>query len=255
MGEAIYHNGEICDKRHSLNRSFAHRYVRTLGYRAMLLEEHLEVLDMASYQLFGRPSALPDAATTADAIASLLGRNGYSDKLSHIVMLRTYADGDCEIECIETSLYDTLTLRALRPVAIAVRAYDECATYPSSATLATALMHREQAHRQGAEVAIAVDTEGRVGTIDGAEAVVLIDGRLIFSPHATTPEYKLLMRCALHLGREVECREIEEQELRRADEVLLVDYRGITALASYGSRHYADIVAERLARHLDQFFR
>ena len=255
MSEAIYYNGSMGDKRHSADRSFVCRHVRTLGHRAILLDEHLEQLDIASYNLFGRASALSDTTTTAEAIASLLEHNGYSDKLSHIIMLRAYADGNYEIECIETSIYDTLTLRALRPIAVAIRAYDECATFPSSATLATALLHREQALRQGADVAITVDAEGRIGAIDGAEAVMVINGRLIFSSRATAPEYKLLMRCALNLGREIECREIEEKELLRADEVWFVDYRGITALASYGSRHYADIVAERLARHLDQFFR
>lgn len=255
MAEAIFRDGKIAEQGAARQGCFAYQCVRTLGYRAIMLDEHLALLDTASQELFDRPSAFADSAITAANIAMLLSHNGYSEQRSHIVALRTFADGSLEIECLETSLYDTLTLRALRPVATTIRAYDEAVQHPSSASLAATLLHREYARMHGAEVVVTIDIKGHLRYIDGAEAAVLIGGKIIFAPHATSPEYALLMRAAAELGRKTECRNIEAKELLRADEVLFIDHRGITALESLASRRYADIVTERLARHIEQLFR
>ena len=246
-GDLIYKDGTFVGAEHASQGLFVYRFVRTIGHQPQLLAGHLAQLDKAADAIFARRCDIDEASCEA-IIASLLRRNCCSERFSHIVMIRMFANGSTEILFHDTSLYDGIALRALQPKAVAVTAYDSLAHHRSSATLATTELHRAYAARCGADVAIALNEAGELLSIDGAAPSIVCGRKIIFSPQTVDePEYDAMMRIATEQNRPMECRAIRADELLRADELFYIDHRGVTAVALYEGHRYADIVVNRLA--------
>ena len=249
MTEAIYRNGAFVDAPTAGDEPFVYQYMRTDGHRLLCAKRYVALLDAASWRVRGCASGLT-AEAVAHAVGQLLWHNGYPSDRSNVVLLRSYGAGDYSISCCGTSLYDTLSLRALRPQAVEVEAGGVFAGVPTSAAFAEARLLAEYVREQGAVAFVAIDSAGRAVSVDGATPVVVRQGRIAVSVRSFSAEAEIVMHALERAGRDVELREIVRDELFAADELWGVDYRGITAVAECGGRAYADIIADVTARQL-----
>lgn len=249
MTESICKNGAFVDAPTLGDEPFVYQYMRTDGHRLLCADRYIELLDGASWRLRSCGSGLT-ATEVAERVGQLLWHNGYPSDRSNVVLLRSYGAGDYVLSCCGTSLYDALSLRALRPHAMVVEAGCAFAGLPTSATFAEARMLADYVREQGAGAFVAVDLAGRVVSVDGATPFAVRRGTIALSPRSMSAEAEIVMRVLEKAGRRVELREILRDELFAADELWGVDYRGITSVAECEGRAYSDIIADVTARQL-----
>lgn len=249
MTETIYRDGEFVDVSAMGDEPFIYQYIRADGYSPHHVQRHIDLIDAASWRIRHCASWL-SVAEVSDAIGRLLVRNGYPDCGVNIVLLRSYAEGRTMLSCCGTSLYNRLTLRALRPAAITVTTGGVFVGLPTSAELAETKMLSEYVRTQGVGAFVSCDGSGRVVSVDGATPIVVKGGKIAVSRLSLSVEAEAVMHALELAGRSVEMRDILCEELSAADEVWGADYRGITSLAECDGRIYADIVADAVARTL-----
>lgn len=249
MSDRIYKNGEFIDAAADCGAPFVYQYIRTDGHRALQMQRRVELLDAASWRIRHAPSGL-DAGRTAAAVARLLAHNGYPDHGSHIVLLRSYADSGYALSCHGTSIYDTLTIRALRPRATIVESGGIFDGLPTSASLAASRLLGEYVAAQGFGAFVAADGAGRIVSVDGGTPVIITRGVITVSDSAMTAEAEIVMQAFGRDGRRMEIRDIYRDELLAADELAGIDHRGITSVAEYNGTAYSDIILDATAQRL-----
>lgn len=249
MSDTIYKNGQFIDASADCDAPFVYQYIRTEGHRALQMQRRTEILDAASWQLRHAPSGL-DAGRTAAAVERLLSENGYPDYGSHIVLLRSYGNSEYALSCQGTSIYENLTIRALRPKATIVESGGIFNGLPTSASLATARLLGEYAAMNGYGAFIEADSTGRIVSVDGGTPVIITRGLITFSDSAMTVEAEIVMRAFERDRRRIEIRSITRQNLLAADELAGIDHRGITSVSECEGTAYSDIILDVTARRL-----
>ena len=249
MAETIYNNGAFVDATAVGDEPFIYQYIRTDGHRPLLVERPIALADAASWHIRHCATGLV-AADVSDAVSRLLALNGYPADRSNTVLLRSYGERRYSLSCCGTSLYDTLSLRALRPKAITVETGGVFAGLSTSVAFAESQLLAEYVRTQGAGAFVAIDAHGRIVSVDGATAFVVSRGRIAVSRLSPSVEAEIVLHTLERAGRTVEIREITSDELAKADEVWGVDYRGITSVMECDSRAYSDIIADATARRL-----
>ena len=154
------------------------------------------------------------------------------------------------------SLYDGYALRSLTPEAIVVQYDNPFSDAPTSAREAAAQLAQRQAAAAGAGVALRCDASGVCRTADDAPLVAVRGRSLFVAPNDGTPcvERDLTLRAARAAGLEAVEKPFTEAQLECFDELFYVDHRGVTALGRCAERPYMSLVAERLARCLEELF-
>lgn len=245
----IYKNGSFIDASADCDTPFVYQYIRTDGHRALQMQRRMELLDAASWRIRHAPSGL-DTGNTAAAVERLLIRNGYPDYGSHIVLLRSYGNSEYALSCHGTSMYDTLSLRALRPKATILESGGIFDDLPTSASLATAKLSSAYAALLGCGAFVAADGSGRVVSVDGGTPVIITKGVITVAKSAMTAEAEIVMRAFERDGRRTEIRDITRDELLAADELAGIDHRGITSVSECDGTAYSDIILDVTAQRL-----
>ena len=224
-----------------------HLYAR----RVRLIEQHIADLDRLTRALFGR-AYTPDRKALEQEILALAERERYPNGVSGFVRLECDAQGHTRLTAIGTSLYAGYALRSLRPTAITVPYELPLHIASTTAAEATHELARHIAQRHQADEAVRIDAEGNCRGLGEAELFAFCDGVLCYSVAPQSAEGLLLLQAAEHLAiRHTQCA-ISADALNRFDELLAVDHRGITSIASCDGVRFMSLRAERLAATMEQ---
>lgn len=226
--------------------AYIYEYIRTRGFEPIFFEEHFARLDALSRRLFFAPVAVESNALKQD-VAKALQHGGCSPRTANAVYVRCSSDGEVEVEAMDI-LYNDFSLRALRPEGYECRVSGALIIENTSAKESLIELNRAMAQISDEGVAIWVDEQGEVLAIDGSPVVAVFDDEIRFSHQGDGVEFDMAYTEAARLGYRVSKCAIMVDELRNANELLCVDYRGITALYSFESHLYMDIVAEKIAQ-------
>ena len=214
----------------------------------MHFEEHYKRLEELADSLFSNGTNL-DKEVLCNRIAEALLNYGYSSNTTNAVCLIYHDNGCIEVETIE-HLYNTFSLRALRPQGFIVQVSGELIVQNTSAKMALLELNHATAQIADMGVPIWVNDSGEVIAIDGSPVVAVFDNEIRFSQSGESVEFELAYSATKSIKRAVTKGAIMIEELSSAKELLAIDYRGITAITCYGEHLYMDITAERIAKRM-----
>ena len=224
-----------------------HLYAR----RERCIEQHIVRLDGMARALFGR-AYTPDSKALEREVLTLAAKERYPDTVSGFVRLELTETGETHLTPLGTSLYEGYALRSLRPttrtIPYELPLHIDCSTAAEAAhDLARCI-----ARRHDADEAVRVDGEGICLSLGEAELFAFANGELCYSATPQTVEGQLLVQAAEHLAIRHTLRPIANNALKQFDELLAVDYRGITSIASCDGVRFMSLRAERLAATMEQ---
>ena len=163
-------------------------------------------------------------------------------------------DGREELLAAGTSLYDGYALRSLMPEAATVR-YDLPLTdAPTTLREAAVALADLEAARRGATKAVRCTADGTLLSADDAPLFAVSGHTLLAPPAPASVEGALLREAARRIGLTLREEPVRCGDLRRLDELLYVDHRGITALSRCDGIPFMSLTAERLAESLEALF-
>lgn len=219
--------------------------------RPRFTADHVARLDSTSRALFGR-AYTPDVAQLETRIESLARREGYPSGVSGFVRLECSEPGEERLIALGTSLYEGYALRSLRPRALTLAYEVPLGIASSTAAEAADALARCVARRADYDEALRTDSEGVCYALGSAHLFALRGGELYTSAEPRSVEGVLLLRAAEQLRLRHRIAPVLASELHTFDEVLAVDHRGITALASCDEARFMALRAERLATTMEQ---
>lgn len=243
-------NGELIPKQ-EIAGAYIYQYIHTVGYSAHNLTQHLEIIDQTSRTLFGEPFNI-DKREVEQNISTLLSSAHLSRKVSIRVTLKLYATGDVALYYDEPSFYIGYVMRSLRPKAICLRINPPLEAYPTSASEATYGVAEAIARAKDYHTAIMIDSENIIRN-DSSHPIAIVKGKTLILPATTilSVERTLLERATRKAGYAVEYRVLQQTDLASADEVIVMDWQGITAMEQVNGKPYMSILAERIAEELE----
>ena len=225
--------------------AYIYEHIRTQGFEPLHFEEHYARLDALSRKLFLAPVGVAPEVLKR-AVAQALQQGGYSPRTANAVYVRCSSDSEVSVEAVEL-LYNNFSLRALRPHGYLCRVSGDLIVENSSAKEALLELNRAMAQISDEGVAIWADEQGEVLAIDGASVVAVFEDEIRFSRRGEGVEFDLAYTTSAKIKRPISKGAIMVDELRDAKELLCIDYRGVTALHSFDSHRYMDIMAEKIA--------
>ncbi len=228
--------------------AYIYEHIRTRGYEPLHFEKHYARLDALARKLFLAPIAI-GSTELHKMVVEKLQKEGCSPKTINAVCVKYSDNESVDIE-VEEMLYNSFALRAIRPRGYLCRISGEMLLDNTSAKEAMLELNRSMGHIADSGVPIWIDDKGEILAIDGAPAVAVFDTEIKFSRWGAGVEFDIAQEIGKKRNRKVVCEAVTEEDLTTAKEILFIDYRGVTVLEKYGRRHYADIVAENIAKQV-----
>ncbi len=214
--------------------------------RPRLTDVHAAVLADAARTLFG-VGYTPDLRQLEARLAAAAKAERYPQGVSAFVRIEVADDGEERLVPAGHSFYNGYALRSLMPQAMLV-GYDlPLSSAPTSVREAAALLARRQAQLAGADVAIRHDSRGICLSADDAPLFAV-------SPAPPDAERTLARRAIEAAGLELREEPVERGMLARMDELFYVDHRGVTAISSCKGMPYMSLIAERVAKAMENMF-
>jgi hypothetical protein len=228
--------------------AYIYEHIRTQGFEPMHFEEHFARLNALARKLLLAPLAI-EREELQRRVAECLRNAGCSPRTTNAVYVQCYAGGDVKVEAVEM-LYNTFSLRALRPNGYICRLSGEILLENSSAKEAVLELNYATHSVTEQGVPIWVDELGEVLAINGSPAIAVFENEICFSSAGAGVEFELAYNAAQKMKRNVSKRALRAEELPAVKELLYIDYRGITALEGFEYHRYMDITAERIAKEV-----
>ncbi len=225
--------------------------VHTLGGECRRMGRHVEVLTTAAEQLFGIDIDIvareAERAARQLAEACRLTRN-----VTVRLIVKAYPSGDISMEYDDPSIYRGYVLRSLRPEAVCVNMSPPLQAFPTSAAAETRALADATARARGFHTAVLTDAAGNLVS-ESTQPIFLVRGYTLFTPPAATVsvERETAEQAAREASLTVIRRPLTRDDLASADEVLTVNYQGVTAIARIGGKPYMAIIAEKLAEYME----
>ena len=221
--------------------------VHTLGYRCRHMGRHIEILSAAALRLFGTGLRLDPQQAERQAVR-LLEACRRARGVTVRIVLKAYPSGDVVMECDEPSIYGGYALRSLRPEAVCMAIAPAMARYPTSAMAETRSLADAMARAQGFHTAILTDSGGNIVS-ECCNPLFTVRGYTIATPPqpAGSVEMETAGQAARRASLAIHRQPLTLDDLAAADEVLTVNFQGITSMARIGNKPYMSIIAERLA--------
>jgi branched-subunit amino acid aminotransferase/4-amino-4-deoxychorismate lyase len=104
-----------------------------------------------------------------------------------------------------------------------------------------------EAENRGARVAVRVDSDGFLRSVDDAELFVVKEYTVMTPAQPMSVEGRLLAEAIRRVGLQLEIAPIALDVADDADEIFYADHRGITALGRFNGRPLMHILAEKIA--------
>lgn len=228
---------------------YLYQQIHTLDYRARNAAAHAGVMARKAQALFGVRFSL-SAERLEGEVEQLLTASRLSRRVSTCVTLRCYPTGEYTLICDEPSIYGGYVMRSLRPEAVTMELKMPLPHHPTDASFATRQLADTIARSRGYHTAIIVDGEQVIS--EECNPTAIVQGTTLTLPSHDSVEAAMLERAARKAGVKIERREISHQMLRQADEVMTINWQGITAMHHVDGRICLSLTAERLARELEE---
>ena len=243
-------NGELLQWQH-VEGAYVYQHIHTLDYAPYNLPQHIKIISQASEALFEEQFEYSEQEV-AKQIASLLGAARLSRKVSICITLKQYASGDVTIEYDEPSIYSGYVMRSLRPEATCLRMQIPLESYPTSASVEACNLAEAIAQGRGYHTAIIIDADDTI-RCDTSHPITLVKEMTLYIANTSlSVERDMLEQATRKAGYKVEYRTLKRADLATADEVLVMNWQGITAMQQVNGKPYMSIIAENIARNLGE---
>lgn len=251
MEHWVISNGQV-GKYDTDNRPlYIYQRMRTKGHQIPHISEHLELVNYAHNILFGAPTPLTAEQINNDC-ATLLKRGGYAESSTHIVELRYDGCQNYSLRVLETSLYKHFAVRAVRPNAHLFSISNLEIHLPTSVAITANELLCNMARRYDCDIPICIDECGMVTSIDGASPIIVRGKDIIISTTIESVELNMVIETLSKLSKyDLHIAPISIEEATNADELLYVDYRGVTAVKSLSEQYYSDNIAHTIIAALN----
>ncbi len=244
--------GKICQYDTSEQSVFVFQRMRTRGHKLLHTAEYIELLNIAAAELFGKKTTIT-AKSVEQCCSALLLRGNYSQRATHIVELRADYTSKFSLRVVETSLYNDFQLRVVRPEAVVTHLAGDILKFPTSATVAVNDALREIAATKGGGVALCINSNNVVTSIDGASPIAVFGKQIIVSNSIKSVEADLVIKALKELrGDHVSIDNLNLNMLLTADELFYADSRGITTISNLKERFYSDALAYAVAKSIKE---
>lgn len=243
-------NGELLQWQH-VEGAYVYQHIHTLDYAPYNLPQHIKIISQASEALFEEQFEYNEKEV-AKQIATLLGAARLSRKVSICITLKQYASGDVTIEYDEPSIYSGYVMRSLRPEATCLRMQIPLESYPTSASVEACNLAEAIAQGRGYHTAIIIDADDTI-RCDTSHPIALVKEMTLYIANTSlSVERDMLEQATRKAGYKVEYRTLKRADLATADEVLVMNWQGITAMQQVNGKPYMSIIAENIARNLEE---
>lgn len=254
MGESgryMVLNSELCPEQ-SLSNPFVYQMIHSLSYSCRYTSRHIEILNKHAKRLFGQQIEV-DTREVERQVAMLLQANRLSRNASIGIRMAIDADGNCSLKDCGNSIYQGYTMRSLRPEAICLPICNPLGDYPTSASIQARNLADAIARQRGYHTAIMIGPKGDIRS-DSTEPVFVVRGYTLYSQNSTIDslERTLIEQAAMKVGYAVQRMQLSALDLESADEVLIGNWQGISAVAHIEQKPYMSIAAERIAQAMEQ---
>ena len=229
-------NGELLQWQH-VEGAYVYQHIHTLDYAPYNLPQHIKIISQASEALFEEQFEYSEQEV-AKQIATLLGAARLSRKVS--------------IEYDEPSIYSGYVMRSLRPEATCLRMQIPLESYPTSASVEACNLAEAIAQGRGYHTAIIIDTEDTIRCDTSHPIAIVKEMTLYIANTSLSVERDMLEQATRKAGYKVEYRTLKRADLATADEVLVMNWQGITAMQQVNGKPYMSIIAENIARNLEE---
>lgn len=221
--------------------------VHTLGYRCRHMGRHIDILCSSALRLFGRQPRI-SAQEAEQRAVRLLEACRRARGVTVRIVLKANPDGDIIMECDEPSIYGGYALRSLRPEAVRMAIVPPMAQYPTSAMAEARALADAMARAQGFHTAVLTDSGGNIVS-ECCNPIFTVRGYTIATPPqpAGSVELEIAEQAARRASLTIRRQPLTTDDLAAADEVLTVNFQGVTSIARIGRKPYMSIIAERLA--------
>lgn len=242
-------NGELTPWQ-EMEGAYVYQHIHTLNYTPYMLPQHIKIIDQAASALFELQFAY-DEQDVLRQITTLLSAARLSRKVSICVTIKQYASEDVTIEYHTPSIYSGYVIRSLRPEATCLRMQIPLDCYPTSAAVAAFDMVDAIAQGRGYHTAVVIDDDDTLLSNPTQPVAIVRETTLVISKSAApSVERYTLEQAARKAGYEVEYRPLKRSDLSSADEVLTMNWQGITAIQQINGKPYMAIIAENIAKEL-----
>lgn len=243
-------NGELLQWQH-VEGAYVYQHIHTLDYAPYNLPQHIKIISQASEALFEEQFEYSEQEV-AKQIATLLGAARLSRKVSICITLKQYASGDVTIEYDEPSIYSGYVMRSLRPDATCLRMQIPLEGYPTSASVEACNLAEAITQGRGYHTAIIIDADDTI-RCDTSHPIALVKEMTLYIANTSlSVERDMLEQATRKAGYKVEYRTLKRADLATADEVLVMNWQGITAMQQVNGKPYMSIIAENIARKLGE---
>ena len=243
-------NGELLQWQH-VEGAYVYQHIHTLDYTPYNLPQHIKIISQASEALFEEQFEYSEQEV-AKQIATLLGAARLSRKVSICITLKQYASGDVTIEYDEPSIYSGYVMRSLRPEATCLRMQIPLESYPTSASVEACNLAEAIAQGRGYHTAIIIDADDTI-RCDTSHPIALVKEMTLYIANTSlSVERDMLEQATRKSGYKVEYRTLKRTDLATADEVLVMNWQGITAMQQVNGKPYMSIIAENIAKEFEK---
>ena len=243
-------NGKLLQWQH-VEGAYVYQHIHTLDYTPYNLPQHIKIISQASEALFEEQFEYSEQEV-AKQIATLLGAARLSRKVSICITLKQYASGDVTIEYDEPSIYSGYVIRSLRPEATCLRMQIPLESYPTSASVEACNLAEAIAQGRGYHTAIIIDADDTI-RCDTSHPIALVKEMTLYIANTSlSVERDMLEQATRKSGYKVEYRTLKRTDLATADEVLVMNWQGITAMQQVNGKPYMSIIAENIAKEFEK---
>lgn len=229
---------------------YIYQNLHTLAHKAYFCEEHLQYLNASTNALWNFKLTTP-ANRIKQEIESLLVANHITRNSTIKVELSMDIDGNDILRCGDGTIYAGYVMRSLRPKAVCVHAEMPLSPHPTSAAIATRLFADSIARRKGCHIAIIVERDGGIAIEPCSPLFIIKEYSILAAEGLHSVEFNLATQAARAAGLDIQYRRLMVEDLADADEVIIIDWQGVTAISEIAGRPYMDIIAHKIAKLLE----
>ncbi len=230
---------------------YLYQNIHTLAGSAPLLDAHVEILNEIAEGLFELKNVL-SLDPLHDEISTLLRKNNVPIGLSTYIRIELYQDGTHELTLGETSIYNGFALRCIQPKAYVLHVDLPLGDCPTSSTEHMSHIEQIRAQRLGFDIAIRCKISGEVSNANNAPLYGIINDTVYTPPKEYDTAERRLVDFIINERYKVAEQPLNSSQLHECDELFFVDHYGITAIGRVENRIYMNIIADTIAKRMQQ---
>ncbi|MBR4853328.1 MAG: aminotransferase class IV [Alistipes sp.] len=233
---------------------FVYQMIHCYAHSCRHTARHIEILNQTAKRLFDVQLDI-DVRELERQVATLLLANKLSRNATIGIQLALDADGNHSIRSCGSSIYQGYVLRSLRPETLTLPISNPLGDYPTSASIEAQALANAIARRKGYHSAIMIGPKGEV-KCDSTNPIFVVKGYTLYSQASNIPsvERTIVEQAAMKAGYGVQRMQLTAMELESADEVIIANYQGLSAVAHIDNAPYMAIVSERLAAAMEEIY-